>query len=358
MVGLAFRLSRQDDLEGAEALYREAVEAGDADWSGHASFALGTLLNRTGNVAGAKAAWQRLIDANTPEWAAAAFTGLVNLLEQQEDADGLRAAYRSGATLGNPDAPYALFQLGGLLSELGDTDGAHEAWQQAIDAGCADPDSVRELMSPDPEPQPDPLARPYPPGLPPRFDPANMIRAGIDVLEHGLPPLPEVLTYDMAVPVAYWTAECCAVVLILRFIRLGHDDRHAPLALIVEYSRGEDGGWVSPRHVVGGSFSHDPISSPDSMRDLGGNPMVHGGSSQAREVTPGRPASVVRGRAGPEVKYLASIKDGHEDRRPLESYFGAWVVCTEQPGPFDVVGRDASGVVLGVLEYGSGPPRW
>jgi hypothetical protein len=31
---------------------------------------------------------------------------------------------------------YALLQLGQLLEAQGDVDGAHEAWQQAIDAGC------------------------------------------------------------------------------------------------------------------------------------------------------------------------------------------------------------------------------
>jgi tetratricopeptide (TPR) repeat protein len=357
MVGLAGTLKRRDDPEGAEALYREAVETGDADWSGNASFALGNLLERKGNVAGAKAAWQRVIDSRTPEWAAAAFTSLVNLLEQQEDADGLRAAYLNGAALGNPDALYALVRLSGLLENQGDVDGAHAAWQQAIDAGYEDPDYLREQMSPAPEPEPEPEARAYPPGLPPEFNPANVIRTGIDVLDHGLPPLPEVLTYDMAIPVAYWTAEHCAVVLILSFIRHGHDEP-APMAMEVIYSLGEDGRWVPPRYVTGGSFHHDPIRSPESMRDLDGNPMVYGSSSQAREVTPGRPASVATGRAAPEVKYLAVITDGHEDRRPLESYFGAWVVCTEQPGPFDVVGRDASDTVLAVLEYPSDPPRW
>jgi hypothetical protein len=208
-------------------------------------------------------------------------------------------------------------------------------------------------MSPDSEPEP--AARPYPPGLPPQFNPANMIGTGIAVLEHGLPPLPEVLTYDMAIPVAYWTAEPCAVVLVLTFTRHGHDEP-SPMAMEVVYSRGEDGGWVPPRHVVGGSFSHDPIRSPGSMRDLDGNSMVYGSSSQPREVTPGRPSFVAIGRATPEVKSLAVITDGNEDRRPLESHFGAWVVCTEQPGPFDVVGRDASGVVLAVLKYSGGPP--
>jgi hypothetical protein len=93
------------------------------------------------------------------------------------------------------------------------------------------------------------------------------------------------------------------------------------------------------------------------MRDLGGNPMVSGGLSQAREVTPGRPASIATGRAAPEVRYLAVTQDGREDRRLLESHFGAWVVCTEQPGPFTVTGLDAAGTVLASLPHPLRPPR-
>jgi hypothetical protein len=159
----------------------------------------------------------------------------------------------------------------------------------------------------------------------------------------------------MAVPISYWTAERCAVVLVLTFSRHGHDEP-VPMAMQVIYSRDEDGHWVPPRYVAGGSFSYDPVRSPGSMRDLDGNSMVYGSSSHAREVTPGRPAAIATGRAAPEVKTLAVITDGHEDCRPLESHFGAWAVCTEQAGPFDVVGRDANGIVLDVLPCR--PPRW
>jgi hypothetical protein len=355
MVGLAGMLKRRDDPEGAEALYREAIEAGDADWSAHASCLLGDLLEGKGDVAGAKAAWQRVIDSRDPESAGAAFISLVNLLDHQEDADGLRAAYLNGAALDNPDALYALLQLGQLLEAQGDVDGAHEAWQQAIDAGCEDPGYWRERMSPAPGPEPE--AEVYPPGLPPEFDPGNMVRTGIDVLEHGLLPLPEVLRYEMAIPVAYWIAEQCAVLLVLRFSGHGHDEPE-PMAMQVSYSRGEDGRWEPPTHVHGGSFSHDPVRSPGNMRDLGGRPMVYGGSSQAGEVRPGRPAFIATGRAAPEVKYLAVIKDGHEDRRPLESHFGAWVVCTEQPGSFEVAGLDANGTVLASLPHPFRSARW
>jgi hypothetical protein len=212
MVGLGNVLKRGNDPEGAEALYRDAVEAGDADWSANASCLLGNVLEGKGDVAGAVAAWQRVIGSRSPEWAGAAFISLVNALDSQGDADGLRAAYATGGQLGNPEA------------------------------------------------------------------------------------LPDVLTYDMAIPAAYWKAGQCAVVLVLRF------------------------GYLT------------------------GEPMP-----VAMQVTYSRAASIVTGRAAPEVRYLAVVKDGHEDRRPLESHFGAWVVCTEQPGPFDVVGFSEDGDVLARL---------
>jgi tetratricopeptide (TPR) repeat protein len=355
MVGLAGVLTRRGDLEGAEALYREAIEAGDAGWAAEASYVLGELLEGHGDIAGARAVWQRVIDSCSPGWAGPAFLSLANLLEQQEDADGLRAAYLNGAALGTPDAPYALVRLGALLETQGDVAGAHEAWQQAIDAGCRDADDLRERMSPAPPREPE--TRVYPPGLPPEFNPRNMVRAGLDVLEHGLPQLPDVLTYEMALPMAYWTAEQCAVVLVLQFPRHGRDEPE-PIAMRVTYSRGEDGRWDPPTLVRGGSFFHDPLRSPGSTRDLDGNPMVRGGSSQAREVRPCHPAFIATGRAAPEVKYLAVVKDGHEDRRPLESHFGAWVVCTEQPGPFEVTALDATGTVLASLPHPIRPATW
>jgi hypothetical protein len=55
------------------------------------------------------------------------------------------------------------------------------------------------------------------PELPPDLDPRHTRRTGARVIEHGLPGLPEVLTYQMSIPVAYWRAPSCAVVLFLRF---------------------------------------------------------------------------------------------------------------------------------------------
>ncbi len=245
---------RGGDPEGAEARYREAAEVGDADWSAQASCLLGRVLKGKGDMAGATAAWRRVIGSRSPERAGPAFIDLVNALESQEDADGLRDAYATGAQLGNPEAPYALLQLGQLLESRGDLDGAHAAWRQAIEAGCADAGYWRERISPAAGEPPE--AAPYPPGLPPEFNPANLVRNGLDVLEHGLPPLPDVLTYDMAIPVAYWKAGQCAVVLVLRFGYLTAEP--TPVAMQVTYSRAADGTWEMPTHVAGSGFSHDP----------------------------------------------------------------------------------------------------
>ena len=95
-------------------------------------------------------------------------------------------------------------------------------------------------MAPAPGSGPEPEALPYPPGLPAEFDPVNVVRTGTHMLEHGLLPLPEVLTRDMSVPVAYWKARQCAVVLTLAFAWYGHDQPE-PMAMEVVYSRGEDG---------------------------------------------------------------------------------------------------------------------
>ena len=46
------------------------------------------------------------------------------------------------------------------------------------------------------------------------------------------------------------------------------------------------------------------------------------------------------------MKYLALIQDGHEDRRPLNSHFGAWIVRTDKPGPFQVTTLDENGSAL------------
>jgi len=334
----------------AEDLYRQAAESGHPDPSAYARFALGELLESRGDVPGARSAWQAVIDSRSTDWCAeSAFINIVNLLFEQNETDGLRAAYRDGVAKGNPEALYALDRLGQQLLQNGDVESAHEAWQQAIDQGYEHADYLRDRISPPPKPGED-----YPASLPPQFNPRNMIRVGHDVLDHGLPALPETLAYQMAIPMACWKADQCAVVLVLRYSRHGRG-KPFPIAMQVVYSRSEH-GWKAPTHVAGTGFSHDPVASPGNLRDLGGRLMVHGGTSEAAEVTPGRPAFTAVGRAAPEVQSLALSQGGREDRRPLESHFGAWVICTDSPPPLDLAGIDRSGTVVARLPFGPRRP--
>jgi len=152
----------------------------------------------------------------------------------------------------------------------------------------------------------------------------------------------------MAIPVCYWAGSTCGVVVFVRFAR---GARLAPMALHVTYSR-TSGEWVPHDRFWGTSFGFDPVADPDHRRDLDGRPMVTGGSSWVTEPPPpGLPAAIVTGRAAPGVARIALIQDGYEVRRQLDSHFGAWVVCTERPGPFQVAGLDSNGAVLAAIDH-------
>jgi hypothetical protein len=85
------------------------------------------------------------------------------------------------------------------------------------------------------------------------------------------------LSYLMAIPVAYWTAQHSAVVLFLNFHRNGRERR--PAVLHVTYSRTGD-SWTADRHFIGIGYDHDPIARPGSQRDLDGQVMVAGDGSE------------------------------------------------------------------------------
>jgi tetratricopeptide (TPR) repeat protein len=315
---------------------------------GHAWFSVGKLLYRQGDLGRARSVLQRLIDSHDPDWSEPARFQLINVMREQDDIDGLRAAAAGAAETARPEAAYAFVVVGEMLEDRGDADGARAAYQQAIDADWEFADDLRDKLSP---PAADDSEDEAPPAdLPPRFHPDNITRTGLDVLDHGLPPLPEELSYHMAIPVAYWVARQCAVVLFLMFPRHGRRQRH-PMILQATYSR-TGAGWTRDPYSSGTFFDHDPIARPGDMRDLGGQPMTSGGSMHLQEQPPpGYPAAVVTGRVDPAVTQIAFIQDGHEDRRPLQSHFGAWVVCAERLGPFQVAGLASDGTVLATLDY-------
>lgn len=181
---------------------------------------------------------------------------------------------------------------------------------------------------------------------------------GAEVLAGGLPALPEVLTYQMSVPVAYWKASRSAVVLFLHF--RGRDfglppagaapGEVTPMAMMVTFSLDQE-RWTADPMWAGTGWPHDPIADPGSLRDLDGRAIAGGGGEFSDQPGPHYPAAIATGRAAPAVKQIVLIQDGREDRRRLESHFGAWVICTEQTSPFQVTALDENGVVLETIHY-------
>jgi tetratricopeptide (TPR) repeat protein len=333
MSSLGHSRARRGDPEGGRSAFRQAIDTGHREWASEARFSLAGLLTDEGDRPGAREQYQRLVEMAHEHWSSLAAEQLIPQLQEDGDVDGLRELHRTAAERNNWSAPEALVAVGHLLEQRGDTDGARAAFQQAIDDGYHGADDLIEKLSPSPEPTAAELDQ-----LPPPFDPRNVVRTGLDVLSRGLPELPGQLSYLMAIPVACWTAQQSAVVLFMQFRRHGRE--YLPGVLHVTYTSTAD-GWTANRHFIGTGFSHDPIARPGSQRDLDGRAMVGGGGTQ----------TVTHGRAAPAVTYLALIQDGREDARPLESHFGAWVICTDQASPFPVVGRDADGNVLARISY-------
>jgi tetratricopeptide (TPR) repeat protein len=333
MFWIGLLLERAGDGDGAQAAYQRAADAAPAGRRGTALYQLAALLHKRGNTAAAKAVWQQIIDTETDEGSPEmALSSLARQLGTEGDLDGLRAAYQAGIASGNPSAPDALVEIGNVLRDGGDLDGWREAWQQAIDAGYGFGDQLLEILSPPAEDEDDEPAE-----VPAGFDPRNMARTGIAVLENGLPPLPAVLTHHMAVPMAYWAARETAVVLFLRFHR--HRRTWHPIALTVTFTR-QDGEWTAEGTHWHGTGFHDPFTDPGGRYGLGGEPIVYSSTS----------ATIWHGIADASVKYLALIQDGHQDRRPLDNHFGAWIVRADKPGPFRVAAIDENGATLAEIE--------
>ena len=354
MNGLASLRLRQRDPAGARTAFQQAADAGNPEQAARALTMLGNLLGREGDTDAARVAYMQVIDSGDADWAPPALGELLNLLREEDDIEGARAAHRKAVNTGNPEACYALVVIGQLLDQRGDPEGARTAFRAAGEAGY---EWAGELLAGlDRKDEPVRVARreEEPADLPPQFSPRHMAETGIAVLEHGLPAPPEPVTYQMSVPMAYWDAEHCAVVLFLQF-RRDEAGGWDPMALMGTYSRDEI-QWIAHRWWTGTGFSPDPIARPGDQRHLDGQPITVSGHSWSSPSDPGHLAMVVHGRVDPAVKDLVLAQDGREDRRPLDSRFGAWVVCTEHASPFQVIALDENGSELGRLE-GSLPPE-
>jgi hypothetical protein len=191
-------------------------------------------------------------------------------------------------------------------------------------------------------------------GLPSELDPRHWQQTGAEVLEHGLPDLPSRLTYEMWIPLSYWSVGCCGVVAFMFFLP-DHEDGHMRATTTLMHYTREDGRWAPPQGDLFSAWSandgFDPITDPDDRRHLDGSTITYGQFSPRDRHEPGRPASAAIGHVSPEVKYLAVIQDAQQDYRRLQSHFGTYLVCVEHPGPFGVAAFDSTGKLMEVLPY-------
>ena len=135
MTDLGDLLRGQGDFDGARAAYQQAVDCGHA----HALIDLGDLLCQClGDTAGARTAYQQAADSGDPEVAPEALAALGHLLMTfQRDHVAAGAYFRLAISSAHPQrSPGAMVAL--ALAKQGDTAGAKDAYQQAIESGDDD----------------------------------------------------------------------------------------------------------------------------------------------------------------------------------------------------------------------------
>jgi tetratricopeptide (TPR) repeat protein len=164
-------LAEQQDVAGARAVLESAISSGRPELVPTAAYQLGRLLNKPASLRGdARAAYQRAIDSGHPEISSQAALELGEILKKTKDFAGASAAFQFADTSGHPDygpragyelaklhkellrvdeakAAYAAVaasphelavkaaaELGDILRDTGDLDGASAAYQQAAGA--------------------------------------------------------------------------------------------------------------------------------------------------------------------------------------------------------------------------------
>lgn len=184
------------------------------------------------------------------------------------------------------------------------------------------------------------------------FNVANMAVNGLKVLSEGLPEMPTPLTTSSVVPLAYWKSSHFGAVLFLRY-SLPHDGPATP-AVTRGVFRREGENWKPLKHWAGSGWSHDPITNPGSIADLGGPAIYENGGSFTDQPSSEAPAIVISGRNSPDVKNISVIQSGLKLTAPAIGHSGAWIICLDGWASYTIEASDENGAVVGLIQ---GPHR-
>jgi tetratricopeptide (TPR) repeat protein len=133
-------LLRFTDNDAARACLDQAMAVGDPDLTALALVTLSTVLAGSGpersDPAGAESALLQAIETGHPDFAPEAMSLLGSLRERHGDAEGARAAYQQAIDTGHAEwADRSRSELAYMLKEQGDLAGAREQYERLVESG-------------------------------------------------------------------------------------------------------------------------------------------------------------------------------------------------------------------------------
>jgi hypothetical protein len=161
----------------------------------------------------------------------------------------------------------------------------------------------------------------------------------VQVLEHGLPPLPAELERGQTVPAAVWRGDQAGGVLFVRLWKNGQPDSEIAIA-----RRGADGSWEVPSWG-GGPWVDDPMMRPADGWDGDAVAWLHHSGQFTQGDNDG-----MRAQAGAAAEGIAAIRVEQAGRTwsvPVDSPCGAFIVVMDSLRPARLCAIDEHGTEAG-----------
>jgi hypothetical protein len=182
-----------------------------------------------------------------------------------------------------------------------------------------------------------------------------MFSVGADALEHGFPPLSEVIARSTAaptvLPLAAWKTRAFGAVILLSYSQ--HPEAEPGPSLLFGTYRRLGARWVSNGSFAGSSEWMGPQGPPGTVDGLEGRLIAAAGKLVDNDREPTGPAFVIWGWRAPEVTCIRLVHNEGFELGPANGHFGTWIIGTTQKNVERVEGIDARGQIVGlVLSHG------